>query len=153
MKIHESVSVASDPRTVWSVISDPESVVTCVPGASLGRQRDDGSWDASVAVKFGPVNVAFQALVSLAADEVAMTGRVIARGKDSQGGTRVASTMTFAVKDAAPSGSEVTIDSEVEISGRLAGVIETGAPIVVKRMAREFAANLARRCAAERWRP
>jgi carbon monoxide dehydrogenase subunit G len=149
MKIHERFSVASDPGTVWSVISNPQTVVTCVPGASLGGQRDDGSWDASVAVKFGPVNVAFQALVTLVADEAAMIGRVTARGKDNQGGTRVASTMTFAVKGSAPAGSEVTIDSDVEISGRLAGVIETGAPIVVKRMAGEFAANLVRRCTAE----
>jgi hypothetical protein len=55
--------------------------------------------------------------------------------------------MTFKVTDGDESGSTVTVDGEAEISGKLAGVIESGASIVVHRMAGEFADNLARRCA------
>ena len=150
LHIHEQFSVDSDARTVWAVISDPWVVVDCVPGAILGGQRDDGSFDAAVTVKLGPVKVAFQAVVSLELDATGMVGHVSARGKDSQGGTRVGSTMTFTVREEAESRSGVTIDSDVEISGRLAGVIETGASIVVARMSSEFAENLAKRCAGGR---
>jgi carbon monoxide dehydrogenase subunit G len=147
MDIHERFTVASEPRTVWGIISDPRAVVECVPGASLGGQREDGSYDATATVKFGPIKVAFQAVVTLETDAAAMVGHVTARGKDTQGGTRVTSTMTFAVAAEGDSGSIVTIDSEVDISGKLAGVIEAGASIVVNRMASEFADNLAKRCA------
>jgi carbon monoxide dehydrogenase subunit G len=146
--VHERFTVPSDAQTVWAIISDPRAVVGCVPGATLGEQQDDGSWDASVAVKFGPVRVAFQARVTLELDEAARVGHVTARGKENQGGTRVTSTMTFQVKTEAESESTVTIDGEAEISGKLAGMIESGASIVVKRMAGEFAGNLAERCAA-----
>jgi carbon monoxide dehydrogenase subunit G len=145
--IHQSFDVPSDPRTVWRVISDPGAVVGCVPGASLGEQQEDGSVDASVAVRFGPVRVTFHGRVTLDLDGDAMVGHVTARGRDNQGGTRVASTMTFEVTADAESGSTVAINGEVEISGKLAGLIESGASIVVNRMSNEFADNLARRCA------
>lgn len=145
--IHDSFAVPSDPRTVWAIISDPRAVVSCVPGASLGEQQEDGSLDASVTVKFGPVKVTFHARVTLELDDAAMVGHVTARGKDNQGGTRVTSTMTFEVKDEAESGSTVAIHGEAEIAGKLAGLIESGASIVVNRMSSEFADNLARRCA------
>jgi len=145
--IHESFGVPSDPRTVWGVISDPRAVVSCVPGASLGEEQEDGSFDASVTVKFGPVKVSFHTWVTLELDDAAMVGHVTARGKDNQGGTRVTSTMTFEVMDEAESGSTVAINGEAEISGKLAGLIESGASIVVNRMSGEFADSLAKRCA------
>jgi len=146
--IHERFSVSSDRRTVWGVISDPWAVASCVPGASLGERQEDGSLDASLAVKFGPVKVTFHARVTLELDDAAMVGHVTARGKDNQGGTRFTSTMTFEVMDEAESGSTVAIDGEVEISGKLAGLIESGASIVVSRMSSEFADSLAKRCAS-----
>jgi uncharacterized protein len=146
IEIHESIRVPADSRTVWGIVSDPHAVVGCVPGASLGEQQDDGSFDASVAVKFGPVKVLFRTLVSLELDDAAMIGKVTARGKDNLGGTRVTSAMTFAVKDETEGGSTVAIDGEAEISGKLAGVIEGGASIVVTRMSSEFADCLASRC-------
>jgi carbon monoxide dehydrogenase subunit G len=145
--IHERFDVPSDPRTVWAVVSDPEAVVGCVPGASLGERHDNGAFDAGAAVKFGPVNVTFRAQVTLEVDDATMVGHVTARGRDNQGGARITSTMTFHVTRADASGSTVAIDGQVEIAGRLAGVIEAGAPIVVQRMSREFAQNLAKRCA------
>ncbi len=145
--IHESFGVPSDSRTVWGVISDPRAVVSCVPGASLGEEQEDGSFDASVTVKFGPVKVSFHTRVTLELDDAAMVGNAAARGKDNQGGTRFTSTMTFEVTDEAKSGSTVAIDGEVEISGKLAGLIESGASIVVKRMSSEFADSLVKRCA------
>jgi carbon monoxide dehydrogenase subunit G len=118
-----------------------------VPGASLGEQHEDGSFDASAAVKFGPVKVTFHALVVLELDDAAMVGHMSVHGKDNQGGTRVAATITFKVTDENRLGSTVAIDGGAEISGKLAGLIETGAPIVVGRMSSEFADNLANRCA------
>ena len=55
---------------------------------------------------------------------------------------------TFKIEERTdPPGSAVPITSEVEISGRLAGLIEGGAKMVVKRMLGEFTERLAERCA------
>jgi carbon monoxide dehydrogenase subunit G len=146
IEVHERFDVPSDARTVWAVLSNPEAVVGCVPGACLGERHEDGSYDGSLAVKFGPVRVTFTAQVWLELDDAAMTGRLTAQGRDSQGGTRIKPEILFKVASGG-AGSTVAIDGGVDILGRLAGMIEGGASAVVRRMSSEFAGNLAERCA------
>ncbi len=146
--ISERIEVPSAPRIVWDLLSDPRAVVDCVPGAALGDEREDGSFDATLTVKFGPAKVTFRARVALELDTAAMVGHVTAKGKDKQGGARFRATMTFKVEEQAePPGSAIPIDAQVEIAGRLASLVEGGAKLVVKRMTGEFSERLAARCA------
>jgi carbon monoxide dehydrogenase subunit G len=148
IEISERVEVPAAPGIVWGVLSDPRAVVDCVPGATLGERLEDGSYEATMTVKFGPVKVTFHAKVALELDGTAMIGHVVSRGRDDQGGTRVKTAMTFkVVKGHAPGSSAVPIDAQVEISGRLASLVESGASLVVKRVAVEFTERLAARCA------
>ena len=148
IEISERVEVPAAPRVVWDVLSDPYAVVECMPGAKLGERLEDGSYDATVTVKFGPARVTFRAKVALELDGTAMIGHVSSRGRDDQGGTRVKTAMTFkVVAGQGPGSSVVPIDAQVEISGRLASLVESGATLVVKRMTGEFTERLAERCA------
>ena len=144
IEINESFDVPrAAPREVWDLLSDPHAVVECVPGAALGDAHEDGSFDGSLAVKFGPARVTFRARIELDLDDGEMSGSVTARGKDSQGGTRFRATMSFKVTEAPEAaGSRVLINGENEITGKLSGIVEAGAKIVVKRMAADFAENL-----------
>lgn len=148
--IHERFDVPAPPDRVWAVLSDPYAVVGCVPGASIVGRNDDGSFDSSIGVKFGPARITFRARVGLTLDPATHRGEFTAQGKDSVGGTRVRSTSRFAVAprdgDAA---SAVSIDGQAEVSGRLAGLIEGGASVVVKQLASEFARCLAARCTTD----
>jgi uncharacterized protein len=147
IEIHERFEVQAEPERVWAVLSDPQAVVGCVPGASIIGQADDGSLDTSVVVKFGPTRVTFRARAALELDAAARVGQVTAQGKDSIGGTRLQSRATFGVTPGAGAGeSSVSIDGTVEVAGRLASLIEGGAGVVVRRMAGEFADRLAARC-------
>jgi len=148
IEVNERVEVPSAPGTVWELLSDPRAVVECVSGASLGEQQEDGSYDAGITVKFGPAKVSFQAKVAIEYDHAAMSGSVSSKGKDNQGGTRFRTTMHFKVVEQTEApGSAILIDAEVEISGRLSTLIETGASLVVKRMTKDFSEQLAARCA------
>jgi uncharacterized protein len=148
IEISECVEVPAAPRIVWDVLSDPRAVVDCVPGAKLGDRLEDGSYDTTMTVKFGPAKVTFRAKVALELDDTAMVGHVSSRGRDDQGGTRVKTTMTFkVVAGQAPGSSTVPVDAQVEISGPLASLVESGAALVVKRMTDEFTERLATRCA------
>jgi carbon monoxide dehydrogenase subunit G len=150
IEINEQFDVpTAPPRTVWALLSDPKDVVECVPGAALGEEHEDGSFDGSLAVKFGPARVTFRARIELDLNDEAMAGSVNARGKDTQGGTRFNATMKFSVVERAEQpGSTVLIVGQNEITGKLAGLVEAGAKIVIKRMSAEFAENLAARVAA-----
>jgi uncharacterized protein len=149
IEVSERIEVPAPTSTVWALLSDPHAVVDCVPGAALGDQHEDGSFDATLTVKFGPAKVTFRARVAVEFDEAAMAGRVISKGKDKQGGTRFAATMNFkVVEQAEPPGAAIPIDAEVEIGGRLATLVESGAGLVVKRMTKDFSERLAARCRA-----
>ena len=149
IEVNETIDVSSDPKTVWALLSEPRAVVECVAGANLGEQHDDGSYDAGITVKFGPAKVAFRAKVEIEYDHADMSGKVHSKGKDNQGGARFDTTMAFKVRERAEAaGSSIDIKAEVEISGRLASLIETGASMVVKRMTKEFSEQLAARCAS-----
>jgi carbon monoxide dehydrogenase subunit G len=146
IEVDEHFEVPAPPATVWAMLADPHAVVGCVPGAAIVSENEDGSLETSLTVKFGPVGVAFQAHAVLELDPEAMRGRLSARGRDKQGGARFTASATFGVA-AAEAGSTVTSHGEVEISGRLASMIEGGASVVAKRMSAQFAECLRSRCA------
>jgi len=149
IEINEQFDVPSEPRPVWDLLSHPQAVVGCVPGATLGEEHEDGTFDGSLTVKFGPARVTFKARIELDLDDAAMSGRVIAKGKDNQGGTRFSATMGFTVvENTEGPGSTVLIKGENEITGKLSGIVEAGAKIVIRRMSAEFAQNLAARVTA-----
>jgi len=148
IEVNEKIEVDAEPQRVWDLLSDPRAVVECVDGAALGEQNEDGTYDASITVKFGPAKVAFRAKVELEMDAAARAGHVISRGKDKQGGARFETKMSFKVEERAdPPGAVIPIVASVDISGRLASVIETGASLVVKRMTKDFSERLADRLA------
>lgn len=147
IEVKEQVEVPAPTRAVWEILSNPHAVVDCVPGAALGEQHEDGSFNATLMVKFGPAKVTFRARVAVAFDEAALTGHVTSKGKDNQGGTRFSATMGFRVVETPDgAGSAVPIEAEVDIGGRLASLVEGGAALVVKRMTRDFSERLAARC-------
>lgn len=145
IEVNETIDVPSDPKTVWALLSNPREVVECVAGATLGEQAEDGTYDAGIMVKFGPAKVAFKAKVTIDYDEPTMSGKVASSGKDKQGGARFTTAMNFKVSEPpqAGAGSQIHVAAEVEIAGKLASLIETGAGMVVKRMTKEFSEALA----------
>ncbi|OIJ63940.1 hypothetical protein WN71_031575 [Streptomyces mangrovisoli] len=138
----------SPPARVWEIISDPSAVVSCVGGAELGESHDDGSFDGVLVVRFGGIRVKFAARITLELDQDEREGRLTARGRDGQGATRFSGGAVFRVtEDTVTGGTQVAMTGEMNLSGKLAPLIESGAGVVVARMAREFSAALVERCA------
>jgi carbon monoxide dehydrogenase subunit G len=148
ISLAEQIDVPSAPERVWEVVCDPSAVVSCVGGAELGDYHDDGSFDAVLMVKFGGIRVKFAARVTLELLEEQREGRLTARGRDGQGATRFSGTAVFAVtEDPATGGARVAMNGEVNLSGKLASLIESGAGVVVKKMTREFSEAFIQLCA------
>jgi carbon monoxide dehydrogenase subunit G len=133
---------------VWEVLSDPRAVVSCIRGAEIVSQNEDGTYDGKLVVQFGPMRVGFGARVALELVETQMQGRIMARGKDQHGATRMSTEAHFEVLPGPNGqGSVVGLVGEVKLSGRLASQIEAGAGVVVKRMSGEFTESLTARFA------
>jgi carboxylesterase len=149
IEINERFTVAAPPDEVYKVLSDPQAVVECVAGASLGEQNEDGTYVGTMAVKFSALRVSFSGKVGLDLDELNRSGEVVASGRDGQGGTKFKATATFQVTAAdGGASSDVAVAGEVDLAGKLASVIENAAGAVVRRMTGEFIEALSVRCAS-----
>ena len=150
IEVNERIEVPSTPQAVWAILSDPSAVVKCVEGAVLGEKQEDGSFNAKMAVKFGPAKISFNANVLVEYDEANQSGNVTARGKDGISGTKFNTTMQFKVEGQdTPTDNVMTvvpIKAACELNGRLAHLIESGATMVIKRMTAGFAEKLAEKC-------
>src|SRR3954451_15629843 len=95
IEVNEQFDVPSSPERVWTVLSDPPAVVSCVPGAAIVGQNDDGSFDVALTVKFGPLRIVFQSRVTMELDDATHEGRIVGQGRDKQGATKIRGTATF----------------------------------------------------------
>lgn len=151
IKINERLDLPVPPQDVWEVLSDPRAVVSCIRGAEIVSENQDGTYDGKLVVQFGPMRVGFGARVALELVETQMQGRITARGKDQHGATRMSTEAHFEVLPGPNGqGSVVGLVGEVKLSGRLASQIEAGAGVVVKRMSGEFTESLTARFAPPR---
>src|SRR3974390_1013946 len=54
IQIEKTFQVEDSIDQVWSLLSDPRRVATCVPGASITEQADDKTYKGTISVKVGP---------------------------------------------------------------------------------------------------
>ena len=100
---------------------DIKRIMPCIPGAELLEASEDGSsYRGKVAVKLGPVALAFNGTATFAErDEAARRARLKAKGTDSKGRGGVSADMTFHVTEAG-SGSQVNVLTQVQFTGAVA---------------------------------
>src|ERR1700680_5138013 len=71
ISIREQITIASPPDAVWPLLSDPALVASCIPGATLTKHGDDGAYQGTMRVKFGPTVAQFRGEAKLAYDHAA----------------------------------------------------------------------------------
>jgi carbon monoxide dehydrogenase subunit G len=146
IEINETVTLPATADEVWAVLSDPHEVVGLLADAQITKENEDGTFDGVMTIKFGPMRVKFMARVGLELNEIERLGNITARGKDTQGGTRMTTTANFEVLATGDVESTVVnLRGKTELSGRLATQIESAAGVVVKRMSTEFTEALTAR--------
>ncbi len=120
VKAEKKFKLKADIDTVWSVLINPEKVVTCVPGAQLTETIDENNFKGKVTIKIGPVTAKFNGDVEICERdstdyEMTMTGK----GTDISG--KGGATMNMSLKlNALETGTEVSCMMNVSITGRIA---------------------------------
>jgi carbon monoxide dehydrogenase subunit G len=118
--INKSFHVEHPIDEVWANLTDPDKIVTCVPGANLTGQVDDNNYKGEVELKFGPVKAKYDGLITfLERDSATKKMSLNGKGTDSKGKGNAEMTMSgqLAEKDG---GTDVNVSMEVNISGMLA---------------------------------
>ena len=149
MRIEEGFTIDAPTADVWGILSDPRQLSELLPGAEITEQIDDTTWEGAMTVKVGPLVASYTGTVSfiLNADELSAVVRARGQGKAGMGTAEM--TMNSRVT-ALPNGeTEVTMASDVTVSGILAQLGRGMTQVVSRRMLQEFVGRLTRALEAQ----
>ena len=138
----EKITIAAPLDTVWPLLSNPETVASCIPGATLAPDQEDDLWKGSISVKFGPTVAVFRGEADLSYDHDAHTCTIDGRGIDQRGASRALASGKVTAA-AAGDATELTIDGEYSVSGPLETFANAGGVHVARALLAEFADNMA----------
>ncbi len=128
----------------WELLTDPEVVVSCVPGAEVVSIDPDGTIHGALTLSLGPSETQFTGRIVPTFDHDAHSGQLTGHGSDGKGRTRAAIKTSFGVEEESVDTSRFTITSEIAVSGALAGFASAGGQAVAKRLLTDFSENLGR---------
>ena len=139
----EKITIDSPLEMVWPLLSDPETVASCIPGATLTANDEDDVWKGSISVKFGPTVAVFRGEADLTYDHDAHTCTIEGRGIDQRGASRA---LANGLVTAAAAGdqTELTVDGEYSVSGPLETFANAGGVHVARALLAEFAGNMSK---------
>ncbi len=149
MKIQDGFTINAPAPAVWGLLSDPERVATLLPGAQIGERLDENTYSGGMVVKVGPLAAAYKGTVSFQLDESDRSVTVRARGQGKAGMGTAEMSMSSRVVALDDSRTEVTIDSDVVVTGILAQMGRGMIQIVSKKMLQEFVGNLTKALAEQ----
>jgi uncharacterized protein len=121
LQFEHTFAVKASPEAVWAYLTDPYRVAPALPGASITEKVDEKTYAGGITVKVGPVSAKYRGTVQFAAlDPVARTAEIVARGQDTSGRGGADMRMKSRIAEAAGGGSQVTVASEVNVTGIMA---------------------------------
>src|ERR1043166_7690421 len=129
MRIEKSFVVKSPRAPVWAFLTDPHRVARALPGAAIQEQIDAKTYAGTITVKVGPVSTSYRGQMHFERlDEAAGVAELVASGQDVRGKGGAEVRMTSQLVERAPGETEVSVVSELNVSGILAqmgrGMIE-----------------------------
>lgn len=126
----------------WALLTDLEQVMPCMPGATLqGREGD--TYLGSVKVKVGPIGAQFAGTASFAEkDDAAKTAVIAASGKDPRGQATADARIHARLEPVSDSRTRVLLDTELDITGKLAQFGRGAIADVSNRLLGQFVANI-----------
>jgi len=136
--------VPGKPADVIRRFSDVPRMASCMPGAVLEPQAEDGSWPGAMVVTFGPKKINFKGRASAEFDLENCTGSLEGRGAADLRAARIGVKVGFSLHED-PAGTLVKIVSDAQLGGVLADFAKAGGVAV----ANVIMADFARRCAVE----
>lgn len=126
MNIEHEFTVARPIDQVWEFFQDVPAVADCLPGAELREDRGDNLYAGVVSVKLGPMTASFEGEATIAPDPAGHTATIAGKGVDKRGGSRGQVKVVYALFESEGSGTRVTIDADVMLSGPAAQFGRTG---------------------------
>jgi len=128
MRIENTVEVDAPLDRVWALVNDIPRVAPCMPGAALTGVVDDQTYEGTVAVKLGPLRMAYKGKVVVeAVDEANHSARLAASGRDTKGAGTARASVETRLEPAGDSHTRLHVTSDVQLTGKVASFGRGGA--------------------------
>jgi uncharacterized protein len=128
MRIENTVEVDAPLDRVWALVNDIPRVAPCMPGAALTGMADDKTYEGTVAVKLGPLRMAYKGKVVVEEiDEASHSARLAASGKDVKGAGTARATVETRLEAAGDTHTRLLVTSDVQLTGKVASFGRGGA--------------------------
>jgi carbon monoxide dehydrogenase subunit G len=148
IEIKETFQVRAPIETVWRFVMDPQSVVTCMPGASLDEVVDARNFLGTVKVKVGAITTSYKGKVQFTnVDEQAFALQMAAEGRETGGGMAKGA-MSSRLRSLADGQTEVVAEASVDLTGRIMQVGRGMIQGVAHQLFQQFAARMKERLEA-----
>ena len=144
MELDNSFTVPVPPDQAWDVLLDVKRIAPCMPGATVD-EVDGDVVTGRIKVKVGPVSLTYRGTAKfIERDPEAHVMVMEATGKETRGAGTASATVRAALgPDASGSGTQVTMHTTMNVTGRPA---QFGRGVIVEvggKLVEQFAQNLA----------
>ncbi|MEL6649517.1 MAG: SRPBCC family protein [Bacteroidota bacterium] len=119
--IEKTFEVAHPIDRVWAYMSNPEKIVTCVPGANLTEKVDEENYKGKVALKFGPVAAKYNGAIKMEkVDDTDHDMIITGSGMDAKGKGSAGMTLNCKLDSVDAGNTSVGYNMEINVTGKLA---------------------------------
>lgn len=145
MELNHDFQVSVPIEHAWAVLTDLERIAPCMPGAQLLEVEGD-EYRGVVKVKVGPITAQYRGTARIVDLDVTAHRAVLrAEGRDTRGQGAASATVTATLQGSA-SGTGVHIETDLDISGKVAqfgrGVLGEVSEKILDQFVRELEANV-----------
>ncbi|GAA3758554.1 carbon monoxide dehydrogenase subunit G [Spinactinospora alkalitolerans] len=141
-RLNNEFTVPVPVERAWAVLLDVERIAPCMPGATLDSVEGD-TFTGRVKVKVGPITVTYRGEARFTGkDEAARVVGITANGKEARGTGTASADVTATLREEG-SATRVTVQTDLNVTGRVAQFGRGVMADVSAKLVDKFAANLA----------
>ena len=142
MILKHTVEVAAPVARFWALLDDLESVIPCMPGATL-LSRDGDSYEANIKVKVGVIAMDFVGVAKILERNAAERRVTIqGSGKDKKGKGAASATVLAELTPLDAGRTSVSLQTDLALSGRIAQFGGSMINEIASRLIDQFVTNL-----------
>ena len=143
MKFSQTAQIPVAREPLWNFLMDVPKVAKSLPGVESVSKLDDTTYEGALTVRVGPIKLNLQGKIILEEqNKTAWRAALRAEAKDRMAAGAVNGKTTMSLKEINANLTELTVDTDVNILGKIG---EFGQPIIRKKadsMLKEFVENI-----------
>lgn len=142
MNLHHEFTVPVPAADAWKILTDLERLAPCLPGAQLTEIEGD-IYRGQVKIKVGPILAQFKGQASFVSrDDANFLASLKAEGRDTGGKGNASATITARLEPVSASSAKCTVDTQLNISGKVAQFGRGALADVSDKLLLQFVDNL-----------